>query len=39
ENAGTAIMGLGRASGENRAIEAAQRAVNSPILFDTIRCS
>ncbi|GAG64570.1 unnamed protein product [marine sediment metagenome] len=32
ENAGTAIMGLGRASGENRAIEAAQRAVNSPIL-------
>jgi len=32
ENAGTAIMGLGRASGENRAVEAAQRAVNSPIL-------
>jgi cell division protein FtsZ len=32
ENAGTAIMGLGRASGENRAIEAAQRAINSPIL-------
>ncbi len=32
ENAGTAIMGLGRASGENRAIEAAQRALNSRIL-------
>ncbi len=32
ENAGTAIMGLGKASGENRAVEAAQRAVNSPIL-------
>jgi len=32
ENAGTAIMGLGRASGENRAVEAAQRAINSPIL-------
>jgi len=32
ENAGTAIMGLGRASGENRAVEAAQKAVNSPIL-------
>ena len=32
ENAGTAIMGVGRASGENRAVEAAQRAINSPIL-------
>ncbi|GAI35307.1 unnamed protein product, partial [marine sediment metagenome] len=32
ENAGTAIMGMGRASGENRAVKAAQRAINSPIL-------
>lgn len=32
ENAGTAIMGLGRASGENRAVEAAKKAINSPIL-------
>lgn len=37
ENAGTAIMGLGRASGENRAIEAAQRAINSPILETDIQ--
>ena len=32
KNAGTAIMGMGRASGENRAVKAAQRAINSPIL-------
>lgn len=32
ENAGTAIMGIGRASGENRAIEAAHNAVNSSLL-------
>ena len=31
---GTAIMGTGRASGENRAIEAAQEAINSPLLED-----
>jgi len=31
---GTAIMGTGRASGENRASEAAQMAVNSPLLED-----
>ena len=32
ENAGTAIMGIGRASGENRAGEAAYNAVNSSLL-------
>lgn len=31
-NAGTALMGIGRASGENRAIAAAQQAVESPLL-------
>lgn len=31
---GTAIMGTGRASGENRASEAAQKAINSPLLED-----
>ena len=34
EQMGTAIMGTGRASGENRALEAAQQAVNSPLLED-----
>ena len=37
KNAGTAIMGMGRASGEDRAIKAAQRAINSPILETDIR--
>lgn len=31
-NAGTALMGIGRASGENRAIEAAKQAIESPLL-------
>jgi cell division protein FtsZ len=31
-NAGTALMGIGRASGDNRAIMAAQQAVESPLL-------
>ena len=31
---GTAIMGTGRASGENRAMEAAREAINSPLLED-----
>lgn len=31
-DAGTALMGIGRASGENRAIEAAQQAISSPLL-------
>ncbi len=32
QNAGNALMGIGRASGENRAIEAAQQAISSPLL-------
>lgn len=32
QNAGTALMGIGRASGENRAIEAATQAISSPLL-------
>lgn len=31
-NAGSALMGIGRASGENRAMEAAQQAISSPLL-------
>ncbi len=31
-DAGTAVMGIGRASGENRASQAAQRAISSPML-------
>jgi cell division protein FtsZ len=34
EQMGTAIMGTGRASGEHRALEAAQKAINSPLLED-----
>ncbi len=34
--AGSAIMGIGSASGENRAIEAAEQAISSPLLEDTI---
>lgn len=32
ENAGSALMGIGSATGENRAIEAAKLAINSPLL-------
>ncbi len=32
ENAGSALMGIGVASGENRASEAARAAINSPLL-------
>jgi cell division protein FtsZ len=32
ENAGSALMGIGTASGENRAIEAAKAAISSPLL-------
>ncbi len=35
-NAGSALMGIGRASGENRAAEAARAAVESPLLDVTI---
>ncbi len=31
-NAGTALMGIGRASGENRAMDAATQAISSPLL-------
>lgn len=31
-NAGSALMGIGRASGENRAVMAAQQAIDSPLL-------
>jgi cell division protein FtsZ len=31
-DAGSALMGIGRASGDNRAVEAAQQAVESPLL-------
>lgn len=36
QDAGTALMGIGHASGENRAEEAAKAAVNSPLLELTI---
>lgn len=32
QDAGSALMGIGRASGENRAVEAAKLAINSPLL-------
>lgn len=32
ENAGSALMGIGRSSGENRAVEAAKMAISSPLL-------
>ena len=32
KNAGSALMGIGRASGDNRAVEAAQQAIESPLL-------
>lgn len=31
-NAGSALMGIGRASGENRAVQAAAQAIDSPLL-------
>jgi cell division protein FtsZ len=34
ERGGTAIMGMGRAQGENRAVSAARQAVSSPLLED-----
>ena len=34
EKAGLAIMGIGIASGENRAVEAAERAISHPLLED-----
>jgi cell division protein FtsZ len=32
QNTGPALMGIGRGSGENRAVEAAKQAINSPLL-------
>ncbi len=32
QNAGSALMGIGHGSGENRAVEAAKAAINSPLL-------
>ncbi len=32
QNAGSALMGIGRATGENRALEAARSAIDSPLL-------
>lgn len=37
ENAGTALMGIGYGSGENRAVEAARSAIESPLLEWDIR--
>lgn len=35
-NSGSALMGIGKASGENRAVEAAKLAIDSPLLDATI---
>ncbi len=37
ESSGSALMGIGRASGEGRALEAAKQAINSPLLETSIR--
>ncbi len=34
-NAGTAMMGMGKATGDNRAIAAAEQAISSPLLEET----
>ncbi len=36
ENAGTALIGVGYGQGENRAVEAAQQAISSPLLESSI---
>ncbi len=36
QDAGSALMGIGRASGDNRAVEAARQAINSPLLETSI---
>ena len=36
KSSGSAIMGIGRANGEGRALEAAKKAINSPILETSI---
>ncbi len=37
KNAGSALMGIGRSSGENRAVEAARAAIDSPLLELSIK--
>ncbi len=37
KDAGTAMMGIGRASGENRAVQAARQAITSPLLEMSIQ--
>ncbi|HLC64372.1 MAG TPA: cell division protein FtsZ, partial [Patescibacteria group bacterium] len=37
KDAGSALMGIGRASGENRAVEAARAAIDSPLLEISIK--
>ncbi|MGE4169188.1 MAG: cell division protein FtsZ [Candidatus Margulisiibacteriota bacterium] len=36
KDSGSAMMGIGRASGENRAVVAAEQAISSPLLEETI---
>src|ERR671939_431936 len=36
QNAGSALMGIGEASGENRAVEAAKNAISSPLLEQSV---
>ncbi|HOC96479.1 MAG TPA: cell division protein FtsZ, partial [bacterium] len=36
KNSGTALMGVGHASGENKAVDAAKSAINSPLLETSI---
>jgi len=36
QTAGSALMGVGRATGEGRAVEAARNAINSPLLETTV---
>ncbi len=35
-DSGSAMMGIGRSSGENRAVEAAKQAISSPLIEETI---
>jgi len=35
-NAGSALMGIGKASGDNRAVEAARQAIDSPLLETSV---
>ena len=36
-NAGSALMGIGQASGEDRAVQAAKQAISSPLLEASIK--